>query len=205
MNDGVSPGSQGIAEDPRWEGPLRAVRSDSRGYDAVLLAVCHTFGVMCRWLGVAEGPFRGRRSRAARARASSRTSSRSRPQHPWFGRLARELPDRRRLRVLDSRLYDLIPRPGPLPDGVTIIAHETLGVGGPRGEAVTMVEFARDADGVMPRIFAVNHHPEIVNRPRQLTILRKRMDRGEVTADCARSAWPHSRRTSTTTVIARCT
>ena len=46
-----------------------------------------------------------------------------------------------------------------------------------------MVEFARDADGVMPRIFAVNHHPEIVNRPRQLTILRKRMERGEVTTE----------------------
>ena len=35
----------------------------------------------------------------------------------------------------------------------------------------------------MPRIFGVNHHPEIVNRPRQLTILRKRMERGEVTPE----------------------
>jgi hypothetical protein len=44
-----------------------------------------------------------------------------------------------------------------------------------------MLEVARDRQGVVPRIFGVNHHPEIVNRPRQLTILRKRMERGEVT------------------------
>jgi hypothetical protein len=45
------------------------------------------------------------------------------------------------------------------------------------------MEVARDRDGQMPRIFGVNHHPEIVNRPRQLTILRKRMERGEVTPE----------------------
>ena len=44
-----------------------------------------------------------------------------------------------------------------------------------------MIEAARNVSGTMPRILGVNHHPEIVNRPRQLTILRKRMDRGEVT------------------------
>jgi hypothetical protein len=44
-----------------------------------------------------------------------------------------------------------------------------------------MIEVARERAGVMPRMLAVNHHPEIVNRPRQLTILRKRMERGEVT------------------------
>jgi hypothetical protein len=46
-----------------------------------------------------------------------------------------------------------------------------------------MMEVARDRAGKMPRIFGVNHHPEIVNRPRQLTILRKRMERGEVTPE----------------------
>ena len=35
----------------------------------------------------------------------------------------------------------------------------------------------------MPRILGVNHHPEIVNRPRQLTILQKRMERGAVTPE----------------------
>ena len=46
-----------------------------------------------------------------------------------------------------------------------------------------MLEVARDRHRTMPRIFGVNHHPEIVNRPRQLTILRKRMERGEVTPE----------------------
>jgi hypothetical protein len=182
-NDGTSPGSQGIAEDPRWEAPLfrlfDRIRADE---DAVLLAVCHTFGVMCRWFGVAEAVLRGPQKGGKSAGILENILTSEAAEHPWFGRLARELPDRRRLRVLDSRLYDLLPRPGPPPDGATLIAHEALGVGGPRGEAITMVEFARDADGVMPRIFGVNHHPEIVNRPRQLTILRKRMERGEVTA-----------------------
>src|SRR4029453_93493 len=141
------------------------IRADD---DAVLLAVCHTFGVMCRWLGVAEAVLRAPHKGGKSAGILENILTIEGAEHPWFGRLARGLPARRPLRVLDSRLYALLPRPGPLPDGVTIIAHETIGVGGPRGEAMTMIEFARDADGVMPRIFAVNHHPEIVNRPRQL-------------------------------------
>jgi hypothetical protein len=35
----------------------------------------------------------------------------------------------------------------------------------------------------MPRVFAVNHHPEVVNRPRLLTILLQKRDRGEVSED----------------------
>jgi len=35
----------------------------------------------------------------------------------------------------------------------------------------------------MPRVFGVNHHPEIVNRPRQLTILKKRLERGSVNGE----------------------
>jgi hypothetical protein len=55
--------------------------------------------------------------------------------------------------------------------------------GGRPGAALTAIEIARDPDGVMPRILGVNHHPEIVNRSRQLTILRKRMERGAVTPE----------------------
>ena len=33
----------------------------------------------------------------------------------------------------------------------------------------------------MPRMFAVNHHPEIVDRFRQVMILNQKRDRGEVT------------------------
>jgi hypothetical protein len=53
-------------------------------------------------------------------------------------------------------------------------------VAGAPGDAVTMIEFARDEGGVMPRFFAVNHHPEIVDRSRQLMILNQKRDRGEV-------------------------
>ena len=183
-NDGVSHGSQGIREDPRWErrlfGLFDRIREDEQ---AVLLAVCHTFGVMCRWLGVADAVLRGPEKGGKSTGIVENVLTPAAVAHPWFGRLAHELPDRRRLRILDSRLYDLIPRRNPLASGVTAIAHETLGVGGAEGEALTMMEVARDRDGGMPRIFAVNHHPEIVNRPRQLTILRKRMERREVTPE----------------------
>ena len=60
------------------------------------------------------------------------------------------------------------------------IGFETQGLGGPPGEALTMVEFARDRAGVVPRVFAVNHHPEIVDRARQLMILDRKRARGEV-------------------------
>jgi hypothetical protein len=43
-----------------------------------------------------------------------------------------------------------------------------------------MIEFARDASGVMPRMLAVNHHPEILDRFRQLMILNRKRERGEV-------------------------
>jgi len=65
------------------------------------------------------------------------------------------------------------------------IGYETLGVGGPPGEALTMFEFDRDVAGVMPRVFGVNHHPEIVNRALQMLILEQRVDRGEVSAQWA--------------------
>jgi len=46
-----------------------------------------------------------------------------------------------------------------------------------------MMEFARDTGGVMPRVFGVNHHPEIVDRGRQMMILRQMRERGEVSAE----------------------
>jgi hypothetical protein len=44
-----------------------------------------------------------------------------------------------------------------------------------------MLEFARDRAGILPRVLAVNHHPEIVDRFRQTMILNRKRDRGEVT------------------------
>jgi hypothetical protein len=102
-------------------------------------------------------------------------------RHPWFSRFADELPERRRMRIVDHRLFDLIP--GADADGFVPIARETLGPGGPPGDAVTMMEFARDPSGVMPRVFGVNHHPEIVDRSRQRMILEQKRERGEVSEE----------------------
>jgi hypothetical protein len=63
---------------------------------------------------------------------------------------------------------------------VTAIGYETLGLEGPRGDALTMVEFARDRSGVMPRVFGSNHHPEILDRFRQKLVLENKLTRGEV-------------------------
>ena len=184
LNDGISPGSQGITEDPAWEAALfalfDAIRADEH---AALLAVCHTFGVMCRWLGVADAVLRGPEKGGKSTGIVENVLTDAAVAHPWFGRLARELPDRRRLKILDNRLYDLVPATGQLPPDVVGLSCEALGLCGAPGDALTAIEVARDPEGVMPRILGVNHHPEIVNRARQLTILKKRRDRGAVTAE----------------------
>ncbi|HET7295163.1 MAG TPA: hypothetical protein VFM88_22285 [Vicinamibacteria bacterium] len=179
-NDGRRDGSQGVEEDPAWEPRVfelfdRILADDS----SALLAVCHSFGVMCRWSGVARpnlrGPAKGKSTGILENVLTSEAAS-----HPWFGRFAEELPDGRRLRVVENRLFDLLPVGHAFPAGILPIGYETLGVGGPRGEAVTMLEFARDRGGVMPRVFGANHHPEIVDRGRQLMVLRQKRARGEV-------------------------
>jgi hypothetical protein len=201
-NDGVAPGSQGLYEDPRWEAPLfrlfEAIQDDPA---AALLAVCHSFGVLCRWTGIARpvlrGPEKGGKSTGVLENAWTAEAA----AHPWFARFARrDAPGNGktvqpasaagraagnghgRLRILDNRLYDLIEEPRPLPAGALRIGYETLGVGGPPGEALTMLELARDAGGVMPRMFAVNHHPEVMNRTHQLRLLERKLRRGEVSA-----------------------
>lgn len=179
-NDGVSEGSQGIREDPGWEAPLHSLFDRIRlSWDAALLSVCHSFGEMCLWSGAAtpvlRGPSKGGKSTGVLENVLTPQAL----EHPWFARFAAELGDDRRLRVVDNRLFDLIPARPPAP-GELPIGFEMLGVGGPPGDAVTMLEFARDAGGVMPRVFGVNHHPEIVNRSRQLMILEQKRARGEV-------------------------
>lgn len=181
FNDGASEGSQGIKEDPSWETPLfrlfDAILADE---DAALLSVCHSFGVMCRWSGAARAVLRPRDKGGKSAGILENLLTPEAERHPWFRRFGRELPEGRRLRVVDHRLFDMILEGDPIPPRFVPIGHETQGIGGPEGEALTMMEFARDRGGVMPRIFGVNHHPEIVDRSRQLMILRKKFDRGEV-------------------------
>jgi hypothetical protein len=183
-NDGVSPESQGIHEDPSWQAPLyqlfdRIVADES----AALLAVCHTFGVMCHWSGLARPVLRGPEKGGKSTGVLENVLDPHACEHPWFRRFDGELADHGRLRVLDNRLFDLIPGHETFPTGTLAVGWETLGVGGPPGDAITMIEFARDAGGLMPRVFGVNHHPEIVNRARQLVILEQKLQRGEVSAE----------------------
>jgi hypothetical protein len=179
-NDGIRPESQGIREDASWERPAFELFDAIRRHDeAALIAVCHTFGVLCRWSGAAEpvlrGPDKGKCSGVL-----ENILARPAAEHPWFRRFADLLGPSARLRVVENRLFDLVPSRDGFPPGAVPIAFETRGVGGEPGDAVTMIEFARDRNGVMPRMFAVNHHPEIVDRFRQMMILDQKRDRGEV-------------------------
>jgi hypothetical protein len=180
-NDGRAEGSQGIEEDPSWEKTVfrlfDAIMADE---SAALLGVCHSFGVMCRWSGAADEKLRGPEKGKSTGLLENVLTPEAR-RHPWFRRLSEELPDGRRLRVMENRLFDLLPPATGLPAFVTPLGYETRGVGGPQGDALTMLEFARDRAGILPRVLAVNHHPEIVDRFRQTMILNRKRDRGEVT------------------------
>lgn len=182
-NDGVDPLSQGVVDDPSWEAPLfRLFDAVARRDDAALLAVCHTFGLMCRWLDVAEpvarGPEQGGKSEGVLDNVLTGTAR----EHPLFAAFARRLGPEARLRVLDSRNFDLIPKAGA-GRSVAIMANDTVGVDGPVGNAMTMMEVARDASGRMPRIFAVNHHPEIVDRANLMAMLKLKLERGDVSRE----------------------
>lgn len=180
LNVGQAEGAQGIREDPSWERPLfQLFDAIARDGDAVLLGVCHTFGVMCRWLGAADavlrGPEKGGKSTGVLENELTETAA----SHPWFGRFASDLPDGRRFAILDSRLFDLQPKNGL--GGVLPLSYEPAVASGPR--ALTGIEVARTRDGAMPRVLGVNHHPEIVNPRRQLARLRQRLARGDVSAE----------------------
>jgi hypothetical protein len=169
-NDGVSMFSQGIEEDPSWERPLFRLFDDIlRHPDASLFGICHTFGLICRWSGVAHPELRAEKSSGMPTNVLS-------PQglaHPWFAQFANALPDHRHYRVIDNRLFDLVLDSGQT--GVPL-AHENER----SSRAVTMLELARDRGGQMPRIFAVNHHPEIIDREHLMNVLEEKRSHGEV-------------------------
>ncbi len=179
-NDGVDPGSQGIVEDASWEpGAFRLFDQLRAHPEGVLLGICHTFGLMCRWLGIADAHIRGPEKGGKSAGIMENALTADACTHPWFRYLGGQAGPSQRIAVLDSRLYDLLPT-GPMPAETTALAYETLGVGGPVGPALTMLEVERDAADGMPRVLGINHHPEIVNRPRQLSLLRRRHARGTI-------------------------
>lgn len=169
MNDGVSDWSQGVNESPEWEAPLFRLFDDIlASRTASMFAVCHSFGLVCRWSNIARPLLRAEKSSGMPLNRLSREAM----KHPWFEQFARELPDRQHFRVVDNRLFDLILEDAgkSLP-----IAFETEG-----STALTMVELARDPGGRMPRFLGVNHHPEIIDRDHIMQVLDEKRAHGEV-------------------------
>jgi hypothetical protein len=169
LNDGISEWAQGVVEQPTWEAPLfRLFDSIFKHPKAALIGICHTFGLMCRWTGMARPVFREAKSSGLLSNVLSEAGM----QHPWFSRFANELPDHRHYRVIDNRFFDLM-----LDDacGADCLAFEN-----DDSAALTMLEFARGADGRMPRVFGMNHHPEIIDREHVLEVLDEKRAHGEV-------------------------
>jgi hypothetical protein len=168
LNDGVSEFAQGIRETDAWEAPLfRLFDSIVSHPSAAMIGICHTFGLMCRWSGAAHPELREEKSSGMPVNVLSPAAA----DHPWFSRFASELPDHQHFRVVDNRLFDLVLDGG----GVTPMAFENEHSG-----TVTMAEFARGGD--MPRVWGVNHHPEIIDREHLLAVLREKRAHGEVSA-----------------------
>ncbi|HSY49736.1 MAG TPA: hypothetical protein VLC46_13045 [Thermoanaerobaculia bacterium] len=167
-NDGVREESQGIIDSQAWETPLFRLYDDIASHDsATLLGVCHSFGLMCRWSGAARVELRAEKSSGMPENVLTRGGA----SHPWFAQFANQLSDGRHFRVVDNRLFDLIAEDS---SSASVIAREDE-----NSDGVTMLEFARGADG-MPRIFGVNHHPEIVDREHIMSVLEEKRVRGEV-------------------------
>lgn len=170
LNDGVNEFSQGVAENHLWEAPLFRLFDDILAdRTASMIAVCHSFGLVCRWSGVAVPVLRNEKSSGMPLNRLSREAQ----QHPWFAQFARELPDRQHFRVVDNRLFDLIL---DTPGKSIPIAFEAAS-----NSALTMIELARDAAGVLPRFIGVNHHPEIIDRDHIMQVLDAKRAHGEVT------------------------
>ncbi|HJT16541.1 MAG TPA: hypothetical protein VJ853_04105 [Thermoanaerobaculia bacterium] len=169
LNDGESEWSQGVNEQGEWEAPLfRLFDAIFSHPHAALIGICHSFGLMCRWSGVARPVLREEKSSGFLSNILSEGAA----HHPWFSRFAASLPDHKHFRVIDNRLFDLI-----LDDsrGVNCLAFENE-----NSAAVTMLEFARDAEDEMPRVFGMNHHPEIIDREHVLEVLEEKRSQGEV-------------------------
>jgi len=181
----VDDGAREIREDPSWEAPLwqlfDAVLADE---SAALYGVCHTFGLLCRWAGVAEPVLRGPEKGGPMSGVGADVLTARGSAHPWFAPLLDELPEPI-LPVLESRYYDLIPVSQTFPAGMSPIAYENASAGG-RGQALTMFEFARSADGATPRMFAVNSHPEIGTPERVQGLLERLLLRGQINAEIFR-------------------
>ncbi len=196
MNDGVASWAQGIKESPSWEAPLfhffDELMEDERVH---MLGICHTYGLLARWSGFAEAEVRPAEKGGKSMGVVNNVLTAAAKHHPWFSGLyrVRKGPT---IHVLDSRLFDLIPtgrgEANPL-------AYESNGRPDAPGSAVTMLEFARDPDGFGPRIWGVNHHPEIGDKGQQRARLRSLAGKGAVSQqwieerEKALEAWNNSK------------
>lgn len=169
LNDGKSEWAQGVDEKPDWEAPLfHLFDAILKHPHAALLGICHSFGLMCRWSGVARPVLRPKKSTGLMMNVLAEAAA----EHPWFGKFAGELPDHRHFKIIDNRLFDLIIDD---PSGVNCLSFEHA-----NSAAVTMLEFARDPDGKMPRVLGMNHHPEIIDREHVFEVLAEKRAHGEV-------------------------
>jgi hypothetical protein len=169
LNDGASEWSQGVREDATWEAPLFKLFDDLLAHrTAALFAVCHSFGLVCRWSGIARPELRDEKSSGMPLNRLSREAL----HHPWFEQFAAELPDGHHFRVVDNRLFDLmLDSAGKM----LPVAFEAAG-----STALTMIELARDPGGTMPRFLGMNHHPEIIDRDHIMQVLDEKRAHGEV-------------------------
>ena len=179
LNDGVAEYSQGVKEDPAWEARafelFTAILADQ---SASLVAVCHSFGVLCRWSGIAQPKLRGPEKGGKSAGIVQNALTAAAESHPWFSGFARHAGSSQ-FHVIDSRLFDLILDPAAVLR-VAPLSFETSAGAGSAGDVLTGVEFARDPSGTMPRMFGVNHHPEIMDSGRQKIIIENLWERREV-------------------------
>ncbi len=185
-NDGLSAESQGVCEDPFWEAPLFRYFDDLLADPELhLLGICHTFGLLCRWSHVAAPVLRGEVKGGKSTGVVGNVLTPAAREHPWFSEQWR-WSRAGRIDVLDSRLYDLVPTG----NGKAVrLAFEAIDGTASPGNAVTMIEMARDVEGIAPRVWGVNFHPEIGDRGLQRARLDRLAARGEVTA-----AWVEERR-----------
>src|SRR5438477_192189 len=92
-NDGSGERAQGIREDPAWEPRLFALFDRIRDApDSALLAVCHSFGVMCRWSEEARPVLRPAAKGGKSAGILEYVLTDEAVRHPWFAQLAESYP-----------------------------------------------------------------------------------------------------------------
>ena len=172
-------GEAEIEEDPAWEAPLfelfDAIRADE---DAALVGVCHTFGMLCRWAGIARPVLRGAEHLDKSIGVQHNVLTDAAVAHPWFSRLATAVGTH--VPVVDHRYYDLVAVDG-VARSAAVIGYESDMAG--RDQVLTMVEFARNAGDPIPRVYGSNHHPEIPNVRELRELLDDKLATGEVTRE----------------------